>query len=300
MWMVDALFLGSRFSEAVRKADEVLPSIPRHVQAPRKLVGLHPHPAVVFWRGICLYWMGRSEEGLEALAVVRRMGDDLDAPELVAYAWTYTGAACRHAHDANGVLASAQQAEAISRRLGEPPALEALVQLTYGYAHLVAGRPADAIGPARAALHLHGLANKAHAGWSAALLAEALLQTGDLAGAQSAAEQSIALCRRSLRGNHEAEAHGVLARALIRRDGAAAREAAEAALANAAVLIERTGAKLLTPALSEWRAELAAVLGDDAAREQLLREAERGYREIGAPLQVDRIGRLLAEAPRGT
>jgi hypothetical protein len=244
--------------------------------------------------------MGRLEEGLEALAVARRMYDDDETPEGAAYAWTRAGEACRHAHDANGVLASAQQVEAISRRLGEPPSLEALVQLTYGYAHLVAGRPADAIEPARASLHLHGLASKAHAGWSAALLAEALLQTGDLAGAQSAAEQSIALCRRSLRGNHEAESHGVLARALIRRDGAAAREAAEAALANAAVLIERTGAKLLTPALSEWRAELAAVLGDAAAREQLLREAERGYREIGAPLQAERIGRLLAEAPRGT
>jgi adenylate cyclase len=294
MWMVDALGHGSRFSEALRKVDEVLPSIPRHVQAVRELVGFHPHPGVVYWRGICLYWVGRLEEGLEALAVARRMCDDDDTPEVAAYAWCLAGEACRHAHDANGVLASAQQVEAISRRLGEPPVLGALVQLTYGYAHLVAGRPADAIEPARASLHLFGLSNKADEGWSAALLAEALLQTGDLAGAQSAAEQSIALCRRSLRGNYEAESHGVLARALIRRDGAAAREAAEAALANAAVLIERTGAKLLTPALCEWRAELAAVLGDAAARERLLQEARSGYLAIGAPLQAERIARELA------
>ena len=32
------------------------------------------------------------------------------------------------------------------------------------------------------------------------------------------------------------------------------------ALASAATLIERTGAKTLAPALCEWRAELAAVL----------------------------------------
>jgi hypothetical protein len=179
----------------------------------------------------------------------------------------------------------------MSRRLGEPPVLAALAHLAHGYAHLLAGRPADAIEPARASLRLHGLANKPNAGWSALLLAEALLQAGDLSAAQSAAEQAIALCRRSLRSHYEAEAHGILARALLRRDGAAAREAAEAALARAAALIERSGATTLAPALCEWRAELAAVLGDDAARERLLREAERLHREIGAPLRAERIAR---------
>jgi hypothetical protein len=127
------------------------------------------------------------------------------------------------------------------------------------------------------------------AGESAMLLSEALLQAGDLSAAQSAAAEAIALCRRSLRGQHEAEAHGVMARALLRRDGAAARDAAEAALANAAALIERTGARTLAPALCEWRAELAAVLGDDATRAQLLRQAQQGYAEIGAPLQAARL-----------
>jgi len=121
------------------------------------------------------------------------------------------------------------------------------------------------------------------------------LQTGDLSAAISAAEESIALCRRSLRGNYEAEAHGVLARALLRRDGAAAREPAEAALANAAALIERTGARTLAPALCEWRAEMAAVLGDEATRVERLREAHQLYKQTGAPLQSQRIGHLLSE-----
>jgi hypothetical protein len=60
---------------------------------------------------------------------------------------------------------------------------------------------------------------------AAPLLAEALLQAGDLSAAQSAAAEAIALCRRSLRGTFEATAHGVLARALLRRDGPTAREA---------------------------------------------------------------------------
>jgi adenylate cyclase len=295
MWVVDALSFGTRFPEALRKADEVLLCIPRHVPAAHKVVGIHPHPVVVFWRGYCLYWMGRLEEGLDALAIARRMSDDDGTPEMAAYSLTFIADACRLAHDVDGVLASAHQVEEISRRLGEPPVLVALAQLTYGYAHLAAGRPADAIEPARAALHLHGLANKENAGLSAALLAEALLQAGDLAAAQSAAEQAIALCRRSLRGNYEAEAHGVLARALLRRDGPAARDAAEAALANAAALVERTGAKTLAPALCEWRAELAGVLGDEATRVQLLRQAQQGYAEIGATGHAARLARALGE-----
>ena len=107
--------------------------------------------------------------------------------------------------------------------------------------------------------------------------------------ADCAAEEAIALCRRSARGNYEAAAYGVIARALLRRDGATARDAAEGALANADALIERTGAKTLAPALCEWRAELAAVLGDDVTRTRLLQQATQGYEEIGAPLQAARL-----------
>jgi hypothetical protein len=126
-------------------------------------------------------------------------------------------------------------------------------------------------------------------------LAGALLESGDPSAALPVAEQAIALCRRSLPGPHEAIAHGVLARALLRRDGATAREAVEAALANAAALIERTGARTLGPALCEWRAELAAVLGEDETRDQLLRQAEKLYEEIGAPLHAARLASQRAQ-----
>jgi hypothetical protein len=53
---------------------------------------------------------------------------------------------------------------------------------------------------------------------------------------------------------------------LLRRDGAAARGAAQAALDTVADLVERTGALLLAPALAEWRAELAGLMGCEAQR----------------------------------
>jgi hypothetical protein len=205
---------------------------------------------------------------------------------MAGYALAFAATAHYHAHDAERVLACARQGEEISRKLGEPPIMVPLVQCAFAYAHLAAGRGADAIEPARAA---RDSARVTNIDVSGSVLAEALLQAGDPSAAAAAAEEVIRLCRLSLRAHYEAVAHGVMARALLRRDGAAARDAVEAALACAAELIERTGSRTLAPALCEWRAELAAVLGDGAAREALLGEAERGYTEIGAPRHAARL-----------
>ena len=98
--------------------------------------------------------MGRLPEGLEELARGRRLAEEDGRPELACYALFYAAEACYHAHDADRALASARQLEEINRRLGEPPNLVAATQLAYSYAHLAAGRAADAIEPARAALDL--------------------------------------------------------------------------------------------------------------------------------------------------
>jgi len=287
--VVGALFFAARLPEALQMAEEGLARFSRHRPAEEWTSGINPYSGLSLLRGICLYWTGRQPEGLVELGRCRRLAEEDGTPELAGYALFYSAEAHYYAHDADRALASARQLEEISRRLGEPPAVVAVTQLAFGYAHLAAGRAADAIDPARAALDLHGRVNRSNAGISATLLAEALLQAGDLSAAEAAASEAIALCRRSLRGLYEAEAHGVLARALLRRDGPAAREAAEAALACAAALIERCGARTLAPALCEWRAELAAVLGDTVMREQLLREAQQGYDEIGAPLHAQRL-----------
>jgi tetratricopeptide (TPR) repeat protein len=292
--LADALGFACRFSEAIQTAEETLARFPRDLPPEAWVMGIHPHAVASFWLGWSLCWAGRLREGFEAFRLCRRIGEEYGAPEVAAYASYWSAEVYAYAGDAERAFASARLGEEMSRRLGEPPALVAGTHLAFGYAHLAAGRAADAIEPARASLEGHRHANKANAGMSAALLAEALLESGDLAAAHATAAEAIALCRREPRPGYEIAAHGVLARALLRRDGAAARDAAEAALAEAAALIERTGAKLLAPALCTWRAELAAVLGDDAARERLLRESQRGYLEIGAPLQAERIARELA------
>ena len=292
-YLLLALAYAARLPEVLQMTEDGLARFPRHLPPSEWLIGLNPYSGFSLSRAYCLTWAGRLPEGLEELGRCRRLGEEDGTPEAVGYVLFYAAQAYYHTHDADRTLASACQLEELSRSLGEPPNMVALMQLAFGYAHLAAGRAVDAIAPARAALDLHGRVDKANAGMSATLLAEALLAAGDLSAAEAAAEEAIALCRRSLRGNYEAEAHGVLARALLRRDGPAARDAAAAALACAAALIERTGARTLAPALCEWRAELAAVLGDEVTRAQLLRQAEQGYGEIGAPGHAERLRKAL-------
>ena len=107
-------------------------------------------------------------------------------------------------------------------------------------------------------------------------VAAALLAAGDFSSAVVAADEAITWCRRTGRGNYQVIAHGVLARALLRRDGVAARSAVEAVLDYAAKLIDRTGARVLAPPLLEWQAELCAVVGDAITNEKLLDQAEQG------------------------
>jgi hypothetical protein len=85
----------------------------------------------------------------------------------------------------------------------------------------------------------------------------------------------------------------VLARAVLRVEGLAARAAVEAALARAETLIEQTGSPRLRPDLHEARAELAHALGDVAARTRHLREAQRLYAAMGARGLAERVAREI-------
>jgi class 3 adenylate cyclase len=294
LYLMDALGFSTRLTETLEMADAALARFPRHLAQEEWIGGVNPYCVFSIWRGMCLAWMGRLAEGLEELVGARRLAEEDDTPEPAGYIFLRIAELAYLSGDANQAAAGARQLEEIARKLGEPLNMAALTPVAFTYAHLAAGRPADAIGPARSALALLGRVERVFAGDAAAWLAETLLASGDAEAAEDAARQAIEICRRSLRAHLEAVAHGVLARALLRRLGVSARDAAEASLAEAAALIDRTGAATLAPALCEWRAELAEVLGDVPARERLLREAERGYAAIGAPRKAERIAEGLS------
>ncbi len=84
------------------------------------------------------------------------------------------------------------------------------------------------------------------------------------------------------------------ARVLRLLDGVGASGEIEASLAEGERLALARGDRAALPFVHEERAELARLLGDEAARERELREAQRLFAEIGAPLQVERLARELA------
>jgi len=267
--------------------------MPRDLPPAERVFGFNPYLLAHLWRGQALAWVGRIPEGLDQFSRSMRLAEEDQTPEIGVYVAYYVAEASYLAHDRDRALAHARQLEALTRRLGDPPAWVALQGTSYAWAHLAAGRPADAIEPARESLALYQRVERQIAGLPATLLAEALLEAGDPSAAHSAAEEAIEVCQRTLRATYETIAQGVLARALLRRDGVKAGDAAEAALANAAALIERSGAATLAPALCEWRAELAAVLGDEATSVQLLQQAQQGYEAIGAPGHAERLRKEL-------
>lgn len=68
-------------------------------------------------------------------------------------------------------------------------------------------------------------------------------------------------------------------------------------LARARTLIGETGGRSLLPLVHEEEAALAALDGDDSAREGHLREAHRLYTEMGATGHAERVAKELTALP---
>jgi len=297
MWVIDAYGQCGLVAETVARCDAWLAHFSRHYPAADAELGLVCSSVAVLWRAYALSMTGQVREGIAEFERCLRMIEEDETPELAGYMNFFASDVYYRTGEAKQALATARHSEEISRTVGEFANIVRAKNLCFGFAHLAAGRVDDAVAALREALEQYGRGEQQVEGLVAAALAEALLLGGDLPAAHEAAEHAIALCQRSQRDPSEAIAHGVLARARLRRDGRAACDAAEEALKVAAARIERCGATTLAPALCEWRAELAEVRGDDDTCMALLREAQAGYESIGAPKHAERLARELGEDP---
>jgi hypothetical protein len=124
-------------------------------------------------------------------------------------------------------------------------------------------------------------------------LAEALLGTGNLVGAETRAREAREVARtRGLRMGYRGPL--LLARIVARARGGTARAEVEQLLEESVAYLEETGARAWVPLLHEARAELERACGDAAAAERELREAQRLYAEMGATGHAERLARDLA------
>ena len=196
-YLVHALWLAARFAEALQLAEEGLAVVSRDGFSKLKnTTGLSLRGAFCLGRGICLNWTGRLRDGIEELGFCQRFGEEDKSREMVAYARFWIAEACYLAHDATRALASARQGDEISRHLGDPPNMLVFKQIAYRYAHLAAGRAADAIDQTRDARREKRAAQE-YASQTAQMLAEALLSVGDLSAAETAAAEAITLYKKS-------------------------------------------------------------------------------------------------------
>jgi class 3 adenylate cyclase/tetratricopeptide (TPR) repeat protein len=131
-----------------------------------------------------------------------------------------------------------------------------------------------------------------------AYLAEARLYIGDGEAAQRLAEEAIESGRSRKTPVWEARAYLALARVLLARNSADAKDDIETALATCLSLLHQTRARVYEPYVHELRAELAHVGGDVALGERELREAHRLFAAIGATGHAARLAdKFEATAP---
>ena len=124
------------------------------------------------------------------------------------------------------------------------------------------------------------------------MLTEICIETGDYRRAAELVAEARAL---GLRPRRSVDLSAMLAQArlLLRAEGLAAADRAEAILAELRDACETLGAGLLLPRIDLETAELARLRGDDAARERALRKAHRSFTEIGATGHAERMEKEL-------
>jgi len=144
-----------------------------------------------------------------------------------------------------------------------------------------------------------GISRERHTGLlleagSLALLSDAHRGRGDFDLARRTAEEALAVARRRGSRLFECDAQLALARVLLATDGWRARERIESALAEAAAVVEQTGARVRLPFIHVERAELARLGGEEGVRQHELGEALRLFTEVGATGHARRIQALMA------
>lgn len=126
-----------------------------------------------------------------------------------------------------------------------------------------------------------------------ARLTDVHLALGDSRRALEVADEAISIARRHGTLEYKLRSHIARARALLRGLGAEAIEEIAKSLLEAEALLQPTGAESWRPFIHEERARLADLGGDEAAREWELREAQRLFLEIGAPIHAQRVAMEL-------
>jgi tetratricopeptide (TPR) repeat protein len=292
------LSLVGKLREAVAIAAPVLEGSPEAAEVGAAAVGFSPYPFLLSWRGSLLAALGRPVEGL---ADVERALDLARArPSAELMGWCQLAAANVELTLGNPAAALSHARAALAHPgTASVPGLQSYCQNALGAAHLADGRWDEALEALERSLALIRETSTGRIREVSVLgaLAEAHLGRGDLERARAFAHEAQELAQARLARLAEIDVDLVLARLALREGGAGALGEAQAALVRADARIDETEARALAPRVCEVRAELCRALGDVAAADRHLREAQRLYAGMGAARHTARLAEALGRHP---
>jgi class 3 adenylate cyclase/tetratricopeptide (TPR) repeat protein len=246
-----ALVIAGRLREALATADEA-ESLGRDRPELASESGLSPYGLLLVQRGNALVYLGHPAEGARAMEQATELARERRDIGLLAFAPVCHVVACDLLGEAEQALVHARRAVEAAEA-GGSPWMRALARSALGHAYVANRRWPDAMEVLTAVAVEFGddVAPLVESD-TAALLAEARLGTGDIAGSLATAEAAIAVARRLRRPLSQIRGHLAHARGLLAgdRDGAAAHSALDAA----AALVEATGAHAFEPFIHFERA----------------------------------------------
>jgi tetratricopeptide (TPR) repeat protein len=279
---------------ALSRIDEVLKMADGDFQLGAEYLMYSPCTLLLIMRSVALTEMGRPLEArrdIEKAIEASKSRNEVIA-ETLANSFAVNCAAL--AGDFQGALNYGRECLQIAENLGVDQLL-AIGHSALGRGELVNEQFEKAVENLDRGLRISvdRQVNRYAEGWSRAQLANALLGLGEASRAHHEAERAVEICNQQGLKGFECLALQALALALLRLKGADAQSEIEAHLARAKALADEGKFWGHYPYILQVRAELAALLGDDAARRRHLSEARSLFAKMGAQGHVDRVDREL-------
>lgn len=272
--------------------EAVLRHLPEDLEQASLLVGYSVPAAVAGFRGWAYVYTGQLDVALDHYRRGIALARANQAAEVAGWLLGIESSLWCGRGEVGRVSGAARESLEIAERI-ESPLSQALALHGFGRAVALAGDTRAAVSALERALVF---AERVHLCLEPEILSDLALAhctLGALAEAHALAERALDLAgKRGLLGV-EVLALRALARVHLEDGTAAPLAEARRLLDRADSRAEEIGYRLILPRLCELRADLARRQGDAAAAEGALRQSQRLYQEMGAPLQVERLAREL-------
>ncbi len=285
---VNAYEIVGQQGESLRISGELIEQVRSDPRLTGALDRSRAYMLLLYMRSQSLRHQGQLAESEQMVEEARQLAQTRNVDDMLG--WAAGGLArCRAAFgDPEGALHAAREAVEAGERVGTRE--RSIAYLALAEAHAAAGEWDRARDAAERALSI----DERGASYLMSLnaLTEICIETGDYRRAAEGVTEARTLGQRPGQ-RHELEGKLAQARLLLRAEGLAAADRAEAILAELRDTCETLGARLLLPRIDLETAELARLRGDDTARERALRQAHRLYTEMGATGHVERMKKEL-------